>query len=246
MMGLLDVILPLIYGEDEKAFLRLQSEFVKNSSDESIFAWTDPEMHWSGIFARSPSSFARSGDIIESSFEHVERMPYSMTNRGLAMATSLGGHDPVYFSKSQRCRQILELQCARNGEARKSFQVKLIRRSKNQWARTGELIDAIRSNQSKPHPHGLKLIYTHPIFVPSLHSSPGFAVKDLRQKVAINISRDYVSGLGRKGGAFQLLDHDVRKCKIIVHAQEICIFGDEPEHWFSFFLFFTMAYWKGS
>jgi hypothetical protein len=39
LMGLFDVNMPLLYGEGEKAFYRLQLEIIKNSSDESIFAW---------------------------------------------------------------------------------------------------------------------------------------------------------------------------------------------------------------
>lgn len=235
LLGLLDVNLPLIYGEGEKAFLRLQYEFVKNSSDESVFAWTDPEMQWGGIFARSPSAFAGSGDIIEASFEHLERTPYTMTNRGLAMEISWGGHDPVYFSESHRCRQTLELQCARFGEST-PFQVQLVRRSKNQWARTGELIDALTSNQSKSHPHGLKPIYIDPIYVPSLHSSSRFTGKALRKNIAVNISRnyrDYPTKGNSESGALTMLEHHGRKCKVVVHAQEICIFGDESEQWFS-------------
>ena len=237
LLGLLDVNLPLMYGEGEKAFLRLQYEFVKNSSDESIFAWTDSGMQWGGIFARSPSAFADSGNIYEASFAHLERTPYTMTNRGLAMEISWGGHDPVYFSESHRCRQVLELQCARMGEERKPFQVQLVRRSKNQWARTGEPVDAATIIQSKSHLHGLKLIYIDPISVPSLHCSSGFTSKDLRPKAAVHINRDYLTKSNRESGALRMVGNHVRKCQIVVHAQEICIFSDEPEQWYSCLLF---------
>lgn len=39
LMGLFDVNLPMIYGELEKAFLRLQQHIIQKSKDESIFAW---------------------------------------------------------------------------------------------------------------------------------------------------------------------------------------------------------------
>jgi len=39
LMGLFDVNMPLIYGEGQKAFYRLQLEIMKSSEDQSIFAW---------------------------------------------------------------------------------------------------------------------------------------------------------------------------------------------------------------
>jgi hypothetical protein len=43
LLGLLDVNMPLLYGEGlEKAFFRLQKEFIQDSDDESIFLWDRP------------------------------------------------------------------------------------------------------------------------------------------------------------------------------------------------------------
>jgi hypothetical protein len=39
LLGLLGVNMPLIYGEGERAFTRLQHELIRSSNDESIFAW---------------------------------------------------------------------------------------------------------------------------------------------------------------------------------------------------------------
>jgi len=39
LMGLFDVNMPLLYGEGDKAFRRLQEEIIKQSNDQSIFAW---------------------------------------------------------------------------------------------------------------------------------------------------------------------------------------------------------------
>ncbi|KAM0272215.1 hypothetical protein ACHAQH_008797 [Verticillium albo-atrum] len=38
LMGIFDVNMPLLYGEGEKAFQRLQHEILKHSSDQSLFA----------------------------------------------------------------------------------------------------------------------------------------------------------------------------------------------------------------
>ena len=39
LMGLLDVNMPMLYGEGKKAFHRLQLEIIRTSDDQSIFAW---------------------------------------------------------------------------------------------------------------------------------------------------------------------------------------------------------------
>ncbi|KAI8958846.1 HET-domain-containing protein [Daldinia sp. FL1419] len=39
LLGLSGVNMPLFYGEEEKAFIRLQQEILKVSDDETIFAW---------------------------------------------------------------------------------------------------------------------------------------------------------------------------------------------------------------
>jgi hypothetical protein len=39
LLGLFDVNMPLLYGEGQKAFLRLQEEILRSSYDHSLFAW---------------------------------------------------------------------------------------------------------------------------------------------------------------------------------------------------------------
>ncbi|KAH8891990.1 HET-domain-containing protein [Thozetella sp. PMI_491] len=39
LLGIFDVNMPLLYGEGEKAFLRLQEEILKSTADYSLFAW---------------------------------------------------------------------------------------------------------------------------------------------------------------------------------------------------------------
>ncbi|KAF2170193.1 hypothetical protein M409DRAFT_64528 [Zasmidium cellare ATCC 36951] len=46
LLGLFDVSLPLIYGEGERAFVRLQEEIIRQSPDHSIFAW-----HFTGVLS---------------------------------------------------------------------------------------------------------------------------------------------------------------------------------------------------
>lgn len=56
LMGLFDVNMPLIYGEGEKAFMRLQEEIIQRSTDQTVFAWSD-ESSEKGILAPSPICF---------------------------------------------------------------------------------------------------------------------------------------------------------------------------------------------
>ena len=39
LLGIFDIHMPLIYGEGERAFQRLQEEIIRRSTDHSIFAW---------------------------------------------------------------------------------------------------------------------------------------------------------------------------------------------------------------
>ena len=57
LMGLLDVNMPMLYGEGQKAFHRLQLEIIRTSNDQSIFAWVR-EGEWTGsVLADDPRSF---------------------------------------------------------------------------------------------------------------------------------------------------------------------------------------------
>ncbi|KAF3022505.1 hypothetical protein E8E14_011426 [Neopestalotiopsis sp. 37M] len=68
LLGIFDVNMPLIYGEGLlKAFRRLQEEILRDTIDESIFAWWqegDHKLEPCGILARTPRDFAHSGHII--------------------------------------------------------------------------------------------------------------------------------------------------------------------------------------
>lgn len=86
LIGLFDANMPLLYGEGgEKAFIRLQEDIMKNSDDQSLFAWTQPAtprtMH-RGLLANSPMDFAHSSDIIPVR-DPRRSHPYSMANAGL-------------------------------------------------------------------------------------------------------------------------------------------------------------------
>ena len=58
LMGLLDVNMPMLYGEGKKAFHRLQLEIIRSSNDQSIFAWgDDSDVRIGSILADDPTFF---------------------------------------------------------------------------------------------------------------------------------------------------------------------------------------------
>ncbi|KAI7500979.1 hypothetical protein KC367_g3241 [Hortaea werneckii] len=67
LLGLFDVNLPLLYGEREKAFMRLQEEIIRRSNDQSIFAWgydIAVDENPGALLARSPGDFRGSTNIV--------------------------------------------------------------------------------------------------------------------------------------------------------------------------------------
>ena len=72
-MGLFDVNMPMIYGERERAFSRLQEQIISKSADESIFVWDldlledstrEARNVYCGLLASSPACFERCGDVV--------------------------------------------------------------------------------------------------------------------------------------------------------------------------------------
>ncbi|KAI0872436.1 heterokaryon incompatibility protein-domain-containing protein [Hypoxylon argillaceum] len=104
LLGLFGVNMPLLYGEKQKAFMRLQQEIMKESDDQSIFAWTSRyggnSGTMGGILASSPSQFAGSGHIRRSKTTEFYP-PYAITNKGVQISL------PVFGLQSTEPRQII-------------------------------------------------------------------------------------------------------------------------------------------
>ena len=82
LLGLFDINMPLLYGERHKAFQRLQQEIIRQSDDESIFAFKSLKPTDS-MFAPSPTDFAHAGQLEIFSSPNLSRKPYVLTNKGL-------------------------------------------------------------------------------------------------------------------------------------------------------------------
>lgn len=91
LLGIFDVAMPMLYGEGEKAFVRLQEEIMKNSTDHSLLGWglhpfgvksdalrpnldtvaaigskskIEENQSSKGVLPTSPAEFANSGHVV--------------------------------------------------------------------------------------------------------------------------------------------------------------------------------------
>jgi hypothetical protein len=90
LLGIFGISMPMLYGEGDKAFVRLQEEIMKSSDDQSLFAWgcslgLSPVLDTfedCGPFARHPAAFEGSGDFVPDELG-LSSMAYTTTNKGL-------------------------------------------------------------------------------------------------------------------------------------------------------------------
>lgn len=84
LMGLFGVNMPLIYGEGQKSFIRLQEEILANSDDLSIFIWKSDDQSHRGLLATSPKAFEESADIIRGSNPAIaSKTPLMISSKGI-------------------------------------------------------------------------------------------------------------------------------------------------------------------
>jgi len=122
LLGLLDVNMPMLYGEGKKAFHRLQLEIIRMSNDQSIFAWSwSSEVGRTGsILADCPSSFGdcsgmelmKSDDFTEFLKDKIREEDkdcfgvFPITNRGIQIWLLLSpyGDSTSVFKARLPCR----------------------------------------------------------------------------------------------------------------------------------------------
>ncbi|KAI0913812.1 hypothetical protein F4823DRAFT_503901 [Ustulina deusta] len=73
LLGIFEINMPMVYGEGEQAFTRLQEEIIRHTSDDSILAWNfvgdnptakSSEIVSVGALASSPAEFSGSSRIV--------------------------------------------------------------------------------------------------------------------------------------------------------------------------------------
>ena len=94
LLGIFSVNMPLLYGEEDRAFMRLQQEIIRTSTDQSILTWCgrhdfvladgESKPDSAGILATSPSEFASCRNIVFPNDGPVHQS-YNLTNAGLRM-----------------------------------------------------------------------------------------------------------------------------------------------------------------
>lgn len=87
LLGIFGINLPLIYGEGNRAFIRLQEEIIRTSDDHSILAF-DTVLSRNSLLADHPSLF-RDMKNLQPSMSSKITPPFSMTNAGLSIRTPL-------------------------------------------------------------------------------------------------------------------------------------------------------------
>jgi hypothetical protein len=93
LFGIFDIHLPLIYGEGEKAFLRLQEAIAQDNNDLSLFAWTSLDktyrQTYRGLFARSPLDFRNCDRLLRILSPLTPTEEYVITNKGIRLTARM-------------------------------------------------------------------------------------------------------------------------------------------------------------
>lgn len=155
LLGILGVNIPLLYGEGSKAFLRLQEEILRQSDDQTLFAWRaapsdNDEAQVRGLFASSPKEFRNFFDGLERSVpkhqgshrakDHLIRLwdsrasrePMTISNRGIRITGQIQDLRPNYESLDTI---ILLLNCCFGGNPVRTAGIYLRRQDEGRYAR---------------------------------------------------------------------------------------------------------------
>ncbi|KAK4495101.1 hypothetical protein PRZ48_013428 [Zasmidium cellare] len=134
LLGLFDINMPLLYGEGNKAFLRLQQYIFESIPDDSLLAWTAiRSSRLQGIFAQHPSDFANSKHIVP-----VPRMlsvpPNRLTSVGLELYFPVPWHHlPIHRRSHELVKEMtVPLACRRQDAENANREVVVIKLSNSQ------------------------------------------------------------------------------------------------------------------
>jgi hypothetical protein len=109
LLGLVGINMPMLYGEGQRAFYRLQLEILKQSNDHTIFAWDYPVSYPFGrpptaVLAPSPSYFfnSRGTQPIHAPCS-TETLTFAVTNNGLKIRLPVVKTDTNEFVAFLHC-----------------------------------------------------------------------------------------------------------------------------------------------
>ncbi|CCX05199.1 Similar to Vegetative incompatibility protein HET-E-1; acc. no. Q00808 [Pyronema omphalodes CBS 100304] len=96
LMGIFGIHMPILYGQKENAFYRLQREIINSSDDQTIFAWGVNQSGYSifsGLLASSPRNFRGCAKVRRTNtlnqFFKPDLSPYTITNIGMRIQLPL-------------------------------------------------------------------------------------------------------------------------------------------------------------
>ncbi|SPQ20684.1 838d895d-2660-4641-ab4c-d43b35fdbd37 [Thermothielavioides terrestris] len=129
LLGIFKVHMPLIYGEGQRAFYRLQEEIMKTTEDYTMLAWglskyLSNKHHWKGVhrnnlvdprrpLAESPSDFELHNRAVWTYSRLIHDDPSSVAARSPA---SLDDTPPLITSRGLRLSLLLKPSKAQSGE----------------------------------------------------------------------------------------------------------------------------------
>ncbi|KAH8689252.1 ankyrin repeat-containing domain protein [Phaeosphaeriaceae sp. PMI808] len=93
LLGIFRINMPLIYGERETAFIRLQEEIMKISADHSLFAWKSDDSR-GGLLATSPAAYIDSSDIVQYNPFDASNSPLTLSSKGIYLEIRFIGIGP--------------------------------------------------------------------------------------------------------------------------------------------------------
>jgi hypothetical protein len=136
LLGIFNVNMAMLYGEGSKAFVRLQEEIMKDSDDQSLFAWTATNesaarFPYRGLFADSPHEFVNCDDIIP--FRNIyygDQIPPTVTSRGIRLSTLINTLD------AERGTRLLGLNCRRGSDFNNIISIQIRSQHGDQYRRS--------------------------------------------------------------------------------------------------------------
>ncbi|KAF8878275.1 hypothetical protein CPB84DRAFT_1794272, partial [Gymnopilus junonius] len=127
LLGLFGINMPILYGEGQNAFTRLQREIIATSDDHTIFAWTGGHggAGGAGLLAKSPADFTGASHLAHQKVDN-NRSPYNITNVGLSIELPLqpvDGHANL-FRALLNCTPMYGIYLNKDEEGQYTFTIK--------------------------------------------------------------------------------------------------------------------------
>ena len=145
LLGLFNLHMPMIYGEREDAFVRLQQLIIQRSKDESIFAWAmDPPVlarrTFCGFYATSPSVYLDCNDIVQI----PGSKGFSETNGELSIRLKAFPQSPGTW--------LAMLHCTKRSRPKERIAIVIARTAnKNEYVRVKDHADISRASVLEDH-----------------------------------------------------------------------------------------------